>query len=338
VAAAVVALPGCKKEEDRKNEVRRAIDRTVALSRQFAYLDQEGDDRIQVVGLVEDDFRHKARLTVNGAPIVEEVASDDALAMRFLDPGALATFLSERATVATTATPATPAPRGIGVLDALRTRRWVLDPEGAPDLKGTAGDARVQGQDPVFDALTAMEYVRRSVDAAIQVKLYSRDDYAPVWRAREDPFPQPPQESKTKRYDLRAPPLPPPGAGGGNQDVPSLANFRKMVIYVRDGRVVQVLERIDLASKLGEVIVNLNLPDDTTALQAANAINAVRRGQGADLIRLRNMRLEFSDLGGDLSVSLPGDVVNGSLSVIKFRGRTVVGATTPPTTAAAPPP
>lgn len=337
LAFVVLVVPGCKREEDKKEEVKRALDRTVRLSRQFAYLDQAGTVRLQVVGVVEDDFRHKARLTLNGAPVLEEVASDDALAMRFLEPGALPNYLVGGGTTAATAF--TPAPGGIGVLDALRTRRWVLDPEGAPDYQGTAGDTRQPGEDPIFDALTVQEYVRRAVDASIQVKLYSRDDFDPVYKAKEDPFPQPPNESKTKRYDLRPPPMPPPQEGSsGNQVVPSLANFRKMVIYVRDGRVVQVLERIDLASKLDEVIRNLSLPKDTTVEQAARAINIVRRGQGSDLIRIRSLRLEFSGLGSAESVGLPAEVVNGSLAVIKNRGRTGIGSGTAPPTAPAPPP
>ena len=318
----VLAVPACKKEEDKKDEVKRAIDRTTRLSHDFAYLDQEGDNRIQVVGVVEDDFRHKARVVLNGAPVLDEVASDDALAIRFLEPGALTAFVDPAATTAAAVPPPT---GGISVLDALRTRRWVLDPTGAPDLQGTAGDTRAPAEDPVFDALTANEYVRAAVDAAIQVKKYSRDDFDPVYKAKEDPFPQPPQESRTVRYDLRPPPLPKAQGAGGNQQVPSLANFRKMVIYVRDGRVVQVLERIDLASKLDDVITTLNLPKDTTAEQAARAINSVRRGQGTDLIRLRSMRLEFSDLDGDATVAMPGDAIQGSLTVIKHRGRTVIG-------------
>ena len=163
LAFVVLVVPGCKREEDKKEEVKRALDRTVRLSRQFAYLDQAGTVRLQVVGVVEDDFRHKARLTLNGAPVLEEVASDDALAMRFLEPGALPNYLVGGGTTAATAF--TPAPGGIGVLDALRTRRWVLDPEGAPDYQGTAGDTRQPGEDPIFDALTVQEYVRRAVDA-----------------------------------------------------------------------------------------------------------------------------------------------------------------------------
>jgi hypothetical protein len=153
----VLAVPGCKKEEDKKNEVKRAIERTMRLSHDFAYLDQEGGNRIQVVGVVEDDFRHKARVVLNGAPVLDEVASDDALAIRFLDPEALGAFVDQAAATTAASAPALPtggAP-GVSVLDALRTRRWVLDPIGAPDLQGTAGDTRYAGEDPVFVALTA---------------------------------------------------------------------------------------------------------------------------------------------------------------------------------------
>lgn len=335
LAGLVLAAPACKKEEDAKDELRRDLDRTLRLSRQFAYLDQAGSTRIQVVGVVEDDFRYKARLTVDGAPVLDEVASDDALALRFLEPTALGSFLASGGAPAPTAEAAAPAPGGIGVLDALRTRRWVLDPQGAPDLKGTAGDVRLPGEDPVFDALTATEYLRRAIDASIQVKKYSRDDFDPVYKAKEDPFPQPPNESKTTRFDLRPPPLPRAGQGGGNQQVPSLANFRKMAVYVRGGRIVQVLERIDLTSKLDEVIASLSLPADATAEQVVRAINAVRRGQGADTIRLRSMRLEFSELGRPTSVALPADAVKGSLTVVKNRGRQTIGGPVPTTAAPA---
>ena len=98
------------------------------------------------------------------------------------------------------------------------------------------------------------------------------------------------------------------------------ADFRKMVVYVRDGRVVEVREVIDVKSKLDTLLRGFNLPASTTVNDVVTAINAVRQGQGDEPIRVRTMHVQFQDLGSPLRVDLPTDAVQGSLNVLRNRG------------------
>lgn len=331
VIAGVTA--GCKREKDKKLEVKAAIDRTERLARKFVYADTSQAARLQVAGIVEDDFRYKAQLVLNGKPIEEEVASDDALALRFLDPSRLPQFIDaaratdsiSNTTAGKGATAGTPQASPAVVLQALSASRWVLDKVGAPQVLGGTGgtQARTLGEDPVVDALTALEYVRTAVDRAVFVAHFTRDQVDPVWKGDEDPFPKPEKGSKTVRYDLKAPNLPnaQQTGGTGNQTTPETAHFRKMVVYVRDGRVVEVQERVDASSKLRDLVASFKLPKNTTIEQAIGAINIVRKGQGNDPIRIRRMTLQLTDMGSALKVDLPGDVIAGGLGVIRNRGK-----------------
>jgi hypothetical protein len=336
VVLIVIALgtASCKREKDKKLEVKAAIDRTERLSRKFAYADTSTAARIQVVGLVEDDFRFKAGLTINGQQVDEEVASDDAYATRFSDPSVLPLFLATAGGGVVSTLPSTQTSAGTSasdlappavVLQALSTRHWVLDPTGAPQILGGVGGTqnRIQGQDPVVDGLTVLEYVRQAVDRAEVVRKYSEDTLEPVYKSSEDPFPKPKKHSPTVRYDLKPPSLPRAQQTGGtaNQATPETAHFRKMVVYVRDGRVVQVQERIEIGSKLRDLVAGFKLPKNTTAEEAIRAINVVRAGQGNDIIRLHRMTVEFKDLGQPLKVDLPTDVITGRLNVLRNRGR-----------------
>jgi hypothetical protein len=331
VVVMALATAGCKKERDKKLEVKAAIDRTERLARKFVYVETTRAGRTKVGGIVEDDFRYKAQLVMNGQPVEEEVASDDALALRFLDPEQLPHFLDPARATAALSNPApltpgesTGASPGV-VLQALSTRHWVYDKVGAPQVLGGIGgtQSRAQGEDPVVDALTALEYVRQAVDRAVFVARFSRDSVDPVWKGPEDPFPKPARGSATVRYDLKAPNLPNAQltGGTGNQATPETAHFRKLVVYVRNRRVVEVRELIDASRKLHDLIANFKLPKDTTLEQAIGAINVVRKGQGVDAIRLRQMTLQLTDLGDPLRVDLPADAIAGGLNVVRNRGK-----------------
>lgn len=332
----------CKRERDQKIDVGKFIDATEQQARKFVYIDQTKQAQTQVAGVIEDDFRYKTRLTIGGRAIEDEVVSDDALAVRFLATDKLPQYLSTQGQISATVpagtggappgSTSTSTSGGVPPVIALQAQRWVLDKTGAPQLAATPGDRRKLGDDPIFDAMTALEYVRKATNAAILVKKYKRDDIEPVYKEKEDPFPKPATGSKTVRYDLKPPQLPKADARGnsGNQTVPGQPNFRKMVVYVRDGVIVEVREQIDVASKLNDLIRLFNLPRDTSVDAAVFAINAVRGGQGEDLVRVRSMRLQFQDLGGALTVALPTDAIPGQLTVLKYRGHQgVTGAPTP---------
>lgn len=331
------------------DRLRAAMSRTALLSRRFVYSEVTGNTRIQVKGLVADDFRYKAATTINDVPIWEEVVDDDALADRALSNGAFAVFGRQAA-------PATQGPNAPAqavsaseplhaatvspaVRDALVAHRWVLDPVGAPSLLPSATEHHPVGADPVFDSLTVFRYVDQSIREAFRVHKFNADslDYKPS----EDPFPKPKKGSGVSRYDFDRPRLPRPqdiSGASANQRIPGVANFRKMAVYVKDGRVIQVLEQIDVVSKLDELQRNYNvkipssLPTAQRVKIAIDAINAVRAAQGNDVIRVRTMSLQLLDLGQPVTVSLPTDVVEGSLGAFENRGR-AAGSTTSTTLA-----
>ncbi|HZN15136.1 MAG TPA: hypothetical protein VFB78_12745 [Acidimicrobiales bacterium] len=317
LTAIALTTTACRRERDQKLDVRAAIDRTERVAHRFAYIDTVGRIKTQVAGVVEDDFRYKARLTVNGLPVEDEVVSDDALAVRFLEPGALPGFLNVDNATAASAAAGRSAPQV--ALAGLSTKRWVLDPVGAPQLAALATEKRVPGEDPVFDALTALQYIRDAADRGDYIRKYSKDAIDPVYRSTEDPFPPPPEGQI--RYDVKPPRLPRSNAGPSNQATPETANFRKLVIYVKDGLVVEAREQIDVASKLDDLISEFKLPHTTTVEQAVAAINAVRRGQGNDTIRVRKLVLRIQGIGTTQKVELPAESVNGDLRVLKHRGR-----------------
>lgn len=304
LAVAVAACGG--PDSGAEEEVRAAIARTERGPRGFVFEEQPLDgSQVEVRGVIEDDFRYKARVLRDGAPAADYVVSDDAVAVRFLDQ-----------TAADAAAARAGSPE---VADALRARRWVLDPAGAPDV--TALEREETGTDPVLGALTTLRYVER-VFREMRVREFNEN--ALDYRPREDTFPKPKRGSPVERFDVERAPVPrPTDAGGANQAVPGPASFRKMSVYVQDGRVVRVLEDMDVVGRLDDLQRNygIKLDDGRSAREAAriaiDAINAVRKGQGQDPVRVRKMAFEVVDPGRDVSVDLPvGDVVEGSLAFL----------------------
>jgi hypothetical protein len=338
LALTALALTACGGPDNSSEEdLRAAISRTERLARTFVYTEKSGGDTNQVVGLIEDDFRSKARLTVDDEPVFDQVQSDDVLAVRFLDVQRVSSMLDERAPGAPTAK-TTPAD-AIDPVEALQTHRWVLDPAGAPPLVQTEKIDRQLGEDPVLDALDAFRYLRAAIGGASRVIKFNPDslDYKP----KEDPFPHP--KGDVIRYDLERPRLPRASIeAGGAPPLPGDIHIRKMSIYVDHGLVIRVLEQVDPAERLDDIIDNaanylrdvnasdaavqrvLALKDEPPA-QAAQAViagvNLFRDQSGDDPIRLRTMTLEFDQLGGKVHVDVPTDYVAADLEILKFRGR-----------------
>jgi hypothetical protein len=316
-------LSGCgRKKDDGKDIVKNAIHKTAKLARTFVYDDDAGGKRTTVAGLVEDDYRYQAEVRLNGEPMQEEAASDDALAIRALRAEAVGPLLSAGSTAAVGTNPTVRTS-----VEAMANGKWVVDPAGAPSLVVTPDDRRKPGDDPVFDALTLLQYTERAVDAAVYVARYNPDAIDPVFKSVEEKalgFPQPKVGAATERWDLKAPPLPKPNSfsNTGSQLVPTVVNFRFMSVYVRAGLIVQVREVIDVAGKLPDLVRDYKLPANTTVVQAVDALNKVRTGQGTtEVIRPRRMVYELRDLGGSESVSMPTDGVVGTLSMVKYRGK-----------------
>ena len=379
VALIAPLLAACGEPEDDEDRLLAAIARTERLSYNFVYEDTrpapssqdlvvqqggqeqviEGGPRIfgdtRVQGVLEDDFRFKAQLSLSDEPTIEKVVSDDAVAVRFLDPAALPDFVDEDMVDRVETDTDRP---GISVGEALQSGRWVIDPEGATQqLLGLSAD-REQGIDPLLDALTSFSHVRAAIDKAQDVDLYSKDSLDPAYRTSEDPFPAPDEDSGVIRYDLRRPRLPAVGAIGasGQPDVAETEHFRKMAIYVdEEGRVIQVLERVEITgSQVEEFRRYFNAFLEDISSQGGEGgpaaffeefqeqqEQALREGGeealgalllfawsngaqafGGDGLDIRTLRLDLQDLGEANEVALPTeDVITGNLAILIGTGQ-----------------
>lgn len=327
------SLGACGKNEDFEDELRAAMRRTEAQPRAFFYTDETGRQKVAVRGAVEDDFRYRARVEVDDRPTLDEVASDDVLADRLLDPERLAMFVSKTPTAA-----AEP-----NVVQALKNQTWVVDPGGAPSLIAGAKEERKVGDDFVVDSLNVFRYVEQAIIDSPVPRVVRFNPESISYRPKEDPFPRP--VKGVLRYDLTRSRVPRRSENGGNQSVPSTSVFRKMSVYVKDGQVVEIREFIDIGARLNDLRKNFGIDlSKSTSVDAAIAevvtgINAVRKGQGLDLLRPRRMRARFTDIGTKTSVEVPTEgVVDGKLGFLINRGKQAVNETPSSTTVPGAPP
>ena len=345
---ATLGLSACNGATEAEKQLREALRNTEKLSNTFLYTetvhDKAGDHETDVRGLVEDDFRYKARVAEDGKPVLVEVVSDDALAVRFLDPTALRRFLRKptkakqggsgvggtgggAATPEPAATPSGATPGEPTAAEVLGTRRWLLDPAGAPAEFATAGTDQTLGDDPIADARDVFAYVDSAIHEAARVVEFNPESLE--YRKDEDPFKPPEPHSGVIRYDLERPNLPKASqtGSGANQVTPDTRHFRKMSVYVKDKRVIKVVEKIDVESRLKDLadIYDTKFPADRSKAElaaiAVEALNVIRTGQGQDPIRMRDMEFSLKDLGTDVKVDMPTDTTKGSLALLENRGR-----------------
>lgn len=343
-----LGLSGCTGATDAEKRLREALRNTEKLSNTFLYKetvhDKAGNHETDVRGLVEDDFRYKARVALDGKPVLDEVASDDALAVRFLDPAEIGRFLRKPAEAKSGGTgvggggQAPPVDTGSGsaaaatpgeppAAEILASRRWVLDSAGAPSAFGGAATERTLGDDPIADARAVFAYVDRAINEAVRVVEFNPESLE--YRKDEDPFPTPEDGSGVARYDLERSNLPKASqtGSGSNQVTPDARHFRKMSIYVKDKRIIKVLEKIDVESRLDDLakIYDTKFPTDRSPAElsaiAVEALNVIRTGQGQDPIRMRDMEFSLKDLGADVKVDMPTDTMKASLALLQNRGR-----------------
>jgi hypothetical protein len=204
----------------------------------------------------------------------------------------------------------------------------VLDKAGAPVAFGEADDDRELGDDPVLDSLDVFAYVEQALGQATRIAEFDSESLDPVYKKDEDPFPPPPKGSGIIRYDFGQPKLPRASdTSGGNQAVPEPRHFRKMAVYMKDGRIVQVREVIDVESRIDDLqkIYDVKIPKgierEQFAIIALGALNKLRTAQGDDPIRLRVMSFKLDDVGGKVKVDMPGEVIEAPLAVLANRGR-----------------
>ncbi|MHB8507254.1 MAG: hypothetical protein ACYDGR_01215 [Candidatus Dormibacteria bacterium] len=347
----ILGAAGCTKVSVDRDKVTQALDRTESRARDFLYADKAGDATTVVTGSVEDDFRFSLAGTRDGAPLASEVVYDDARALQVNDPALIQAMTRSAASsalpvpgglipspspAASPSAGASPSPgaatAGASVVPpALLAGQWVLDKTGAAALRSVATQEQVTGKDPLHDAITSLEYVRRAVGEAAGVLRFNPESQS--YRPKLDPFPRPGQG--TLRYDLVPPILTPKQSneGGLSRALPNTAFFRLMAIYVRDGTVVEVRERINIATRLTDPQSNLEARiGDFIKVSSGESIEAQATALGAVLnvklpqggqppIRQRDLDLKFTSLGRSQTVALPSGTTDGDLTAVGGQGQ-----------------
>jgi hypothetical protein len=328
VTALAVVAAGCGRKNEDRDEALAAVRGSATLPRAFEITETIGEQDVVVSGAIGDDFRYRARVSVDGRPLYEQIVSDDALAIRVLDRDRLAAALG----VGLSPTGSTEADT------ALREGRWVVDPTGAPPI--TASVRRggpVAGRDPVAQAIAYYGYVERLIG---QVFVARYDEESIDYKPSEDPWAAdaPDSESGIDRYDLIRPPLPRPAdqqGGSATRNLPGEQHLRKLSVYVRGNRAFEIRERIQFDERLDDAIEYLetqlkeaNLPEAflkefregiASASEAEKAegvlfaLNAARETAGDDPIRLREVRAQFTGFGKKNEIILPAGAVEGEL-------------------------
>lgn len=291
VALCLPGLVGCSnKNEGPKKLVMAALNATLRTPRAFTYVDQDLAATTTVTGQVADDNRYQLLLSGQDGPVWQQVAVDDAIADYFPATAAVATYsgagsspalnvLKTYASIRSLLPPAiaqradavyaTKLPRAVAVpnslaLAALRAGKWVLDPLGAPKAANpNAADADKQAlANPFFGAQTELARARDIIQATdfFKIKEYRAGDLAPTYKRTDDPFPAP--GPGVHRYDLKQPDLPTAGlnTATGVPAPPSEDVFRKLAIYIQDGRVIAVRINEDVLDRLNDVSQLYRIP------------------------------------------------------------------------------
>lgn len=286
--------PSCGASESARDSVLRYVSRIERDSYQYIYQEKTKNFETEVRGRVEDTVRHSEILLVKGSVVMERVVLDDLMAIQVSAPD----LVPDLKTV---------QPPDIPVADALRSGQWVIDPAGAPPVDTSIDLERSSiGLDPLKDAAEIFQYLRLAIQQAAGVGLFNPD--AIEYQAKEDPFPHPKKNIGEERFDLI--PLPLPTRAGGQ--LPGVGPFRKMSFYVIKGKLVRVLEEIDLeghidfvrARQTGRNRFHLELLRD------------LRAGRGTEVIRNREMSFELLSQGQELTIEAPVQGFSGNLQVL----------------------
>lgn len=280
--------------------VASALDRVSDSSYSFDYRETLTDSETEIVvtGVVADDLRSRATLEIDGKKVLEQIVSDDAIAVRVLDQKAAAPYVADVARQEKKAG------------DALKAGQWVVDQQGAPELiapRTSENSIRV-GSNPLLDATNYLfQYIEDSMNAGDQrqgVQEFNPDGvgYNPL----DDPWNDDAEanlvDQGVRRYDISQPPLPRRTQRGSEGAIASTNHFRKMVFYL-DGRdLVEVKEQIDIRDRLEF--------RRAAAGRAANYYTELMEqslaGATREPIRQRQLEVSF-EREDDISVSLPAD-------------------------------
>lgn len=295
--AGLLLLPACERQVGLEAEVLAFLVNTESSARSFDYQSQEGKREVRVRGAFEDAFRYRGIVEIGGAEVSEQVVDDDALAVRVIDATKIPALTEET------------APTSAVILDSLRGGAWVVDPSGAPPLRIKQDEQVPTGRDAFLDAVTVVDYLRAAITQAAMVKEWQEEDLEPAYRPSEDTFPKPNVDAGVRRFDLVRVQIPRPTQELGTLEAePNAAMFRRMAIYVRNGRITQVREEIDIDGH--SFFVDARKQEKKLLVDYMEQIKSL---SGSQRITQREMTIEFANFGEKFDVRQPGDALRASL-------------------------
>lgn len=298
----LLVAPACGEPFRPRERTLGFVTTTERLAKQYVYTEEAAGKKVAVSGRIEDALRYQQTLRLEGSDVLEEIVSDDTIAVRVMDAVKLPAFAS--GTVAAGEHPL--------VIETLRSGGWVLNPSGAPPLEGSKVGEGGPGADPLLDAVSVLRYVRNAIQQAANVKQYREDDLDPAYRPAYDPFPKPDDKAGIRRFDLirTALPLPDQALGGGLAAFPKTSTFRKMAIYVKGEVIVRVLEDIDVDGH--EDFVEARQKGRKRVL---SLLGAIKSGQAQERIRPRKMSVAFTFPGGKIAIRTPDDALTAGFNL-----------------------
>lgn len=288
--AFALILPACGEAGSDAREMREALGRTRSRPHRYVYTETAGGRDIDVEVMVQDSFRSRTELSLDGVRLLEQVVVDDAAAIRLGAP--------ERWNPG----------EGTPLESILGSGQWVVDPAGAPALllaEEGSGDITDVGNDPILDAVNVLDYAQAAADQSKEVIRFDKNsiEYRPALDPFRDLVDADDREGIV-RYDAVPPDLPRTAEGQrGAEEIPGTQFFRKLSVYVKDDRVVRVLENIDFESH--EEIVKAKERGRPRFL--LDVLVGLRRGVGDDPVRSRQMATEIEVLDRSERVELPSD-------------------------------
>ena len=295
-AVLTVLLVSCGEGDIDAQTLRRRLVASEREPRAFVYRALSRNISFTARGRIEDDLRYAMTLGARGRDLIEYVVSDDALAVRLLDPALGSTLANEL---------------GHPTVDeALRSGRWVVDPSGAPPV--FQAETVVGGEttgDAFRDAREVFRFLSRAISEARNVRAFKFEDidYRPAF----DPWRYPSEARGEARFDMLRPFLPrqeDPASGG---DV-SISHFRKLSVFTTGNRIMHMCEFVDITGH--EEIVRLREEGEDSNPFLARMLARILSNQTSVPIETRRVIADFEYAEVDPVVVPPG-AVTGRLDV-----------------------
>jgi hypothetical protein len=354
VSLLATGLSGCKKDDTVKTLVLDALDHAISTPHTFVHVDQDLNHKTTVSGQLADSLRYQLLLNVDGKPIWQQVVRDDAVADLFVDPSQVTTYAGAGSSPAVNVVsdyqmlarflpknvppppfdklPRTKPIQPTLALLALQQGKWVVDKVGAPKNLNLGTASEQLATSPFLRPLLMLSAVREEVDKLEPqwIKKYSKDDLSPFFKPKDDPFPQP--SPGIDRYDVSQAPLPTITATSRNSlpDPPRMESLRKLAIYMKDGKVVQIRENYDVLDRLEDLArlyqipltLNSSLGTETQQRIGQLLVELVQISQPVPY-RVHEEQLLLSYPDSRPVISLPSPAVAADLSLFPGQGKVV---------------